>query len=112
MTGKTTTDQQKEILIACMHNNVATYSKAGDGTIQISGNPTDTAILKALRTTWKMNAEQEQENFKKIKEDGETIFITPFNSTRKRMTTAVRQADGSVKVFVKGTPNLILPKCS
>jgi magnesium-transporting ATPase (P-type) len=28
------------------------------------------------------------------------------------MTTAVRQSNGNVRVYVKGTPNIILPMCS
>jgi len=46
-----------------------------------------------------------------MKADKKTIFITPFNSTRKRMTTAVKLPSGVVRLFVKGSAGVVLPKC-
>ena len=39
-------------------------------------------------------------------------MTVPFNSERKRMTTAVRLENGKVRVFVKGTPAVMMPACN
>lgn len=40
------------------------------------------------------------------------VFQIPFNSTRKRQTTAVRQPDGRVRVYVKGAPEIVIELCT
>lgn len=39
-------------------------------------------------------------------------MTVPFNSERKRMTTAVKLENGKVRVFVKGTPAVVMPACN
>lgn len=39
-------------------------------------------------------------------------FQIPFNSTRKRQTTAIRMKNGKVRVFVKGGPEIVIEHCN
>jgi len=43
--------------------------------------------------------------------DGFIEFQIPFNSKRKRATTAIRHPDGHVRVFVKGAPEIVIEYC-
>jgi magnesium-transporting ATPase (P-type) len=45
-------------------------------------------------------------------QDGTFEFQIPFNSSRKRQTSAVRLTNGNVRVFLKGGPDFIIDKCS
>lgn len=45
-------------------------------------------------------------------DEGFIEFAIPFNSMRKRNTTAVRLSDGRVRVFVKGGPDVVMPHCT
>lgn len=38
-------------------------------------------------------------------------FQIPFNSNRKRQTSAVRLSNGKVRVFVKGGPEIVIEQC-
>lgn len=110
VTKKLSQPQLNELLLACMHNTDSSYVQTAQGT-EIRGNNTDNAILRALKDDWKLDSEKEQETFKTIKADKKTIFITPFNSTRKRMTTAIRLDNGNVRLYVKGSAGVVLPMC-
>lgn len=57
----------------------------------------------------KINVEELVEN---KHEDGFIQFVIPFNSNRKRQTTAVRLSSGKVRVFVKGGPEIVMELCS
>ena len=72
------------------------------------GNVTEVGLLKYLIDS-KIDVHSYIQNKNK---DGFIEFTIPFNSTRKRQTTAVRFADGSVRVFVKGGPEIVMPFCT
>ena len=105
-------EQKNEILLACVHNVKLEFVHE-TGTFR--GNSTDKAILNALQNVWKLDAEnqcKQFENEQKRGENGRVIITIPFNSDRKRMTTAYRMEDGSVRLYVKGTPNVVIPLCN
>ena len=72
------------------------------------GNVTEVGLLKYLIDS-KIDVHSYIQNKNK---DGFIEFTIPFNSTRKRQTTAIRFADGSVRVFVKGGPEIVMPFCT
>ena len=53
------------------------------------------------------------ESVLKLKEQEVILFNIPFNSNRKRQTTAIldRRAN-QVKVFVKGAPEIVIQRCT
>jgi magnesium-transporting ATPase (P-type) len=65
-----------------------------------------------LKDTWNLEAVVEQDKFKKLKEIGRVLLTVPFSSLRKRMTTVVKQDNGKIRLFIKGTPAKILPFCN
>ncbi len=65
---------------------------------QYSGDPTEVALLKAVR-----------ENVRDP--EGERVFEIPFDSERKRMTT-VNKIEGKELVLTKGALESVLPLCS
>lgn len=40
------------------------------------------------------------------------LWNIPFNSIRKRQTTAVKIGDNTIRVFVKGAPEFVLEDCT
>ncbi|XP_029951494.1 plasma membrane calcium-transporting ATPase 1-like [Salarias fasciatus] len=70
------------------------------------GNKTECALLGLildLRQDYqKIRTEVPEEKFQKV---------YPFNSVRKSMSTVLRNYDGSLQMFTKGAPEIILKKC-
>jgi len=58
VTSKLNNLQLEELLHAVMYNTDSTYVKTANG-VEIRGNNTDNAILRALKDDWKLNAEGE-----------------------------------------------------
>jgi magnesium-transporting ATPase (P-type) len=46
------------------------------------------------------------------KEESFIELQIPFNSNRKRQTTAVRHKNGKIRVYVKGAPEIVIERCS
>lgn len=67
---------------------------------RLLGDPTETALIRA----WKGDRTQLEREYPRTGE-------IPFNSKRKRMTTAHRTAHGA-RIITKGAPDILLPLCS
>ena len=61
-----------------------------------------------------IEAKFEVEALLKVKEsEGFLLYNIPFNSIRKRQTTAILHPESkSVRVFVKGAPEVVINLCS
>lgn len=75
-----------------------------DGRWTIIGDPTEGALL-ALGTKAGMEREA-------LLEEAEQEREIPFDSDRRRMTVLVRWPDGTRKAYVKGSPDVVLPRCT
>lgn len=71
---------------------------------EVSGDPTELAILKAAWTAGIKKSNLNRE-YKRIHE-------IPFDSNRKRMTVIARKKNGESFVFVKGAVDVILDLCT
>ena len=69
-----------------------------------SGDPTEGALLVA--------AAQEGLDQRKLEESCPRVDELPFDSTRKRMSTVHALPGGGYRVYVKGAPDVLLPRCS
>lgn len=68
---------------------------------QIIGDPTEGSLIVAARKA----------GIEVIKHDHAVLYEIPFDSSRRLMSVAVRQADDSV-LYVKGAPEAVLARCS
>lgn len=68
------------------------------------GNPTEVALL-----LWMKNQGMDYRNLRASAEIAEQI---PFSTETKQMTTTIRCADGSTRVYKKGAPEIILAQCN
>lgn len=72
------------------------------------GNGTEVGLIKFLQ-----DAELPVHDIIK-KKLGNILTTIPFSTLRKRSVTAVRHPDneGVVRVYVKGAPEIVIPKCT
>jgi magnesium-transporting ATPase (P-type) len=72
------------------------------------GNPTEVGLIKFLQ-----DAEIPVHDIVRQKL-GRIEAVVPFSTIRKRSVTAVRHPlkDDTVRIYVKGAPEFIVPKCS
>ncbi|KAL1551848.1 Calcium-transporting ATPase 9, plasma membrane-type [Salvia divinorum] len=76
-----------------------------DGEVEVSGSPTEKAILQ-----WGVKLGMKFDN---VKSESIVLHVSPFNSTKKRGGAAVRGRTGSqVHVHWKGAAEIILASCS
>ncbi|XP_042048073.1 calcium-transporting ATPase 9, plasma membrane-type-like [Salvia splendens] len=76
-----------------------------DGKVEVSGSPTEKAILQ-----WGVKLGMKFDN---VKSESIVLHVSPFNSTKKRGGVAVRGRAGSqVHVHWKGAAEIILASCS
>ncbi|KAG6425756.1 hypothetical protein SASPL_109960 [Salvia splendens] len=76
-----------------------------DGKVEVSGTPTEKAILQ-----WGVKLGMKFDN---VKSESIVLHVSPFNSTKKRGGVAVRRLAGSqVHVHWKGAAEIILTSCS
>ena len=89
-------------------NSTAFVETEASGSKVVKGNVTEVGLLKYL-----MSSKIDVESFAEDKEqEGFVQFTIPFNSMRKRQTTAVKLSSGKVRVFVKGGPEIVIELCS
>jgi magnesium-transporting ATPase (P-type) len=69
---------------------------------------TEVGLLKYLLAS-KLDVEGHSED---KEHEGFVQFVIPFNSMRKRQTTAVKLASGKVRVFCKGGPEILMELCN
>lgn len=72
------------------------------------GNPTECAMLNFFEAS--LSYDSEMHRYKTERDDHETLFLFPFSSELKHMTT-ISKVDGKIVSYVKGSPECLLPMC-
>lgn len=72
------------------------------------GNPTECAMLNFFEAS--LSNDSEMHRYKTERDDHETLFLFPFSSELKHMTT-ISKVDGKIVSYVKGSPECLLPMC-
>ncbi len=93
------TSPWQELGLAMAVCNDAAVAETG----QLAGDPTETALLMAAHQAGYLKAALEQQTPR--------IAELPFDSERARMSTLHRDGD-EVMVWVKGSPESVLPRCT
>lgn len=95
-------DLLQSLKIAARCNN-ATVSPSGDGSgsWQVIGDPTEGAMAVAAL---KAGIEARDPEHR-------VLFEIPFDSERKAMSVVLREPDGSITMYSKGAPEIVLAKC-
>mmetsp|Transcript_65613 Transcript_65613/g.90754 ORF Transcript_65613/g.90754 Transcript_65613/m.90754 type:complete len:591 (+) Transcript_65613:990-2762(+) len=97
----------REIVESVVFNVSAGFVYDRDaGVERLDGNVTECGMLKYLvEAGVDVKAEL-------AAKEGKEEWKIPFNSSRKRATAAFRRDDGSVRVFCKGAPEIVIEYCS
>ncbi len=95
------TRNPSEVLRVGVLCNAATIEN--DGTMELIGDPVDTAMLRAAQTAG-LDIAHERLTYPKVDE-------IPFNSERKMMTT-IHQVAGQRIAYTKGAPGAVMAHCS
>ncbi|XP_039004663.1 calcium-transporting ATPase 9, plasma membrane-type-like [Hibiscus syriacus] len=74
------------------------------GKIEISGSPTEKAIL-----SWAVKLGMK---FDTVRSESKILHVFPFNSVKKRGGVALQQADSEVHIHWKGAAEIVLASCS
>lgn len=72
------------------------------------GNPTECAMLNFFEAS--LSNDSEMHRYKTERDDHETLFLFPFSSELKHMTT-ISKVNGKIVSYVKGSPECLLPMC-
>jgi len=84
------------------HIEVDTDKETGKTSHEVKGNVTEAGIINFF-------VEAEENVYQKMAgRSAETLWTIPFNSLRKRQTTAVKLGENHVRVYVKGAPEFVL----
>ncbi|MEP7124422.1 MAG: cation-translocating P-type ATPase [Byssovorax sp.] len=95
----------EELVVTFALCNTATLrNDASAGTWHVVGDPTEGALLTLAR---KAGSPRED-----LMRSRGVVREIPFDSDRKRMTTVVKDAEGTVVAHVKGSLETLLPLCS
>ncbi|KAJ4899354.1 plasma membrane-type protein [Raphanus sativus] len=88
------------------HNTTGSVFRSESGEIQVSGSPTERAILN-----WAIKLGM---NFDAVRSESSAVQFFPFNSEQKRGGVAVKsfQPDSSVHVHWKGAAEIVLGSCT
>ncbi|KAH0901267.1 hypothetical protein HID58_040770 [Brassica napus] len=86
------------------HNTTGSVFRSESGEIQVSGSPTERAILN-----WAIKLGM---NFDALRSESSAVHFFPFNSEQKRGGVAVKSADSSVHVHWKGAAEIVLGSCT
>lgn len=96
----------KSLLIEgiAQNSNGSVFTPEGGGDIEVSGSPTEKAILNlGIKLGMKFNAARSESSI---------IHVFPFNSEKKRGGVAVRLPDSGVRVHWKGAAEIVLAACT
>jgi Ca2+-transporting ATPase len=92
---------KRMLLAAALCND--THFVADSGTRRVKGDPTEAALLVMAEKAGMPAAD--------LRQEWPRVAEIPFESERKRMSTVHTGRDGSVLVFVKGAPDLLVDRC-
>ncbi|KAK4394994.1 Calcium-transporting ATPase 9, plasma membrane-type [Sesamum angolense] len=88
-----------------VQNTAGSVFLSKDGELEISGSPTEKAILQ-----WGVKLGMK---FDVVKSESIVLHVSPFNSTKKRGGVALRgQTESKVHIHWKGAAEIILSSCS
>ncbi|KAL4652717.1 hypothetical protein ACB092_01G251500 [Castanea dentata] len=85
------------------NTNGSVYGSEGGGDIELSGSPTEKAILN-----WGVKLGM---NFEAIRSESSVIHVFPFNSDKKRGGVAL-QLDSQIHIHWKGAAEIVLASCT
>ncbi|KAK3221270.1 hypothetical protein Dsin_008295 [Dipteronia sinensis] len=85
------------------NSNGSVYVPAGGGDVELSGSPTEKAILK-----WGIQLGM---NFEAARSESSIIRVFPFNSEKKRGGVAVKLPNSEVHIHWKGAAEIVLASC-
>ncbi|KAJ9557670.1 hypothetical protein OSB04_012284 [Centaurea solstitialis] len=80
------------------------FSPEGGGNIEVSGSPTEKAILQ-----WGFNLGM---NFDAVRAESSIVHAFPFNSEKKRGGVAVKVPNSEVHIHWKGAAEILLDACT
>jgi Ca2+-transporting ATPase len=86
------------------HNTTGSVFRSESGEIQVSGSPTERAILN-----WAIKLGMD---FDALKSESSAVQFFPFNSEKKRGGVAVKSPDSSVHIHWKGAAEIVLGSCT
>jgi Ca2+ transporting ATPase len=96
---------QRILREAMIHNSSAMMVPDDKGKMELRGNVTECGVFKYLQ-------ESGLEIKDTIKErDGAILALVPLTSSRKRQTTVFKYDAATVRVYVKGAPEMVLDLC-
>ena len=98
ITADTAVDVAELLIDVALCNDATMHRSEADGRWESLGDPTETALLIAAGKLRHVD----------VTGDWQRITELPFDSRRKRMSTAHRSADGTVRVVCKGAPEAVL----
>ncbi|MBI3830854.1 MAG: cation-translocating P-type ATPase [Planctomycetes bacterium] len=98
-------DLLETLAIGARCNNARVAPNPKGGGWQVTGDPTEGALLVAARKAG-IDAQSGDAARPKV------LFEIPFDSDRKRMSVVQRRADGAVALYCKGAPEALLPLCT
>nr|XP_025644310.1 calcium-transporting ATPase 8, plasma membrane-type isoform X6 [Arachis hypogaea] len=86
------------------NTNGSVYVPEGGNDVEVSGSPTEKAILH-----WGLEIGM---NFDSTRSESSIIHVFPFNSEKKRGGVAVQTADSEVHIHWKGAAEIVLACCT
>ncbi|KAM3760842.1 hypothetical protein ACB098_01G223000 [Castanea mollissima] len=86
------------------NTNGSVYGSEGGGDIELSGSPTEKAILN-----WGVKLGM---NFEAIRSESSVIHVFPFNSDKKRGGVALQLDDSQIHIHWKGAAEIVLASCT
>lgn len=86
------------------NSNGSVFTPEGGGEVEVSGSPTEKAILNwGIKIGMKFDA---------VRSESSVIHVFPFNSEKKRGGVAVRLPDSTVHIHWKGAAEIVLAACT
>ncbi|XP_022753448.1 calcium-transporting ATPase 10, plasma membrane-type isoform X2 [Durio zibethinus] len=87
-----------------MNANGSVFTPEGGGDVEVSGSPTEKAILN-----WAIKLGM---NFDAVRSGSSIVHVFPFNSEKKRGGVAIQLPDSNVRIHWKGAAEIVLAACS